>query len=231
MVQQVVGNNNNSIIQQQLDAIKKEGVRNNESELSLEENGNIYNGLYKNGMTREELARQIIDQWNIADGKDYFSDREQIQKANSYANYIMNDAATQEAIKRKEHEENLAKRKSEITSGENMKMEDLRNLLQDKPENTEENAEIIVEKSKERLKETINRYTSKMKELNEANDVQKEALKKEIATIKTEIKTDKEKYEQVKKDFFAPSTYNFEKFTREDLKKAPLKMIRYAIRE
>lgn len=221
------------IIKGQLDTIQKEGLRSNEQELNLPENTQIYAGLYENGISREELARRIIDQWNISDGKDYFSDsnKEQIKKANSFANFIINDQATQEQIKLNQHTQDMDKRRSEIEAKQTMKMDDLKDLLEDKSEKTEENAEIIIAKAKTRVMQTIDRYTNKIKDLEKANETQKEQLKKEIADIKEELKTEKNNYEKIKKDFFAKTNYEVEKFTKEDLGKVPTQWIRYATRE
>ena len=129
------------------------------------------------------------------------------------------------------HQEEMAEATEQATQEKTMKMEELTNLLNDKPENAEKNAELIVEQSKARIKQTVDRYTDKLKELKTANEAEKEKLNKELADIRTELKKEKDTYEKVKKDFFAPSTYNFEKFTREDLKKASTRMVRYATRE
>lgn len=129
------------------------------------------------------------------------------------------------------HQEEMAEATEQATQEKTMKMEELTNLLNDKPENAEKNAELIVEQSKARIKQTVDRYTDKLKELKTANEAEKEKLNKELADIRTELKKEKDTYEKVKKDFFAPSTYNFEKFTDEDLKKAPLKLIRYETRK
>ncbi len=125
----------------------------------------------------------------------------------------------------------MAEATQQANQEKTMKMEDLMNKLQDKPENAEKNAEAIVEQSKTRIKQTIDRYTDKLKELKTANETEKEKLNKELTDIRTELQKEKNTYEKVKKDFFAPLTYNFEKFTKEDLKKASTKMIRYSIRE
>jgi|GEM_PF-1518621 len=110
------------------------------------------------------------------------------------------------------------------TQEKTMKMEELTNLLNDKPENAEKNAETIVEQSKTRLQETINRYIEKIKELKNSNN-------EEVIKLKEEVKNEKNSYEKVKKDFFTKSNYKFENFTKEDLKKIPLSAIRYATRE
>ena len=182
-------------------------------------------------MTREELARKIIDQWNIADSKDYFSDKEQIKKANSFANFIINDQATQEQIKLNQHTQDMDQRRSEIEAQQTMKMDDLKDLLEDKSEKTEENAEIIIAKAKTRVMQTIDRYTNKIKAMNEANDTEKEQLKKEIADIKTEIKKEKEEYEKAKKDFFTEIGKEFKDFSKEELKKLPIRFIKWKLRE
>ncbi|MCX6824518.1 MAG: hypothetical protein NT085_05335 [candidate division SR1 bacterium] len=219
------------IIQGQLDTIQKEGLRSNEQELNLPENTQIYTGLYENGTSREELARKIIDQWNINDGKDYFSDPEQIKKANSFANFIINDQATQDQIKLTQHTQDMEKRRNEIQQGQTMKMSDLKDLLQDKPENAKENTEIIIEKAKTRVMQTIDRYTNKIKDLGKANETEKEQLKKEIADVKEEIKKEKEAYEKAKKDFFSEVGNNFKDFSKEELKKLPVRLLRYKQRE
>ncbi len=221
------------IIQGQLDTIQKEGQRNNEQELNLPENTKIYEGLYENGISKEELARKIIDQWNINDGKDYFSDsdKEQIKKANSYANFIINDQATQEQIKLNQHTQDMDKKRSEIEAKQTMKMDDLKDLLEDKSEKTEENAEIIIGKAKTRVMQTIDRYTNKIKDIQVANETEKERLNKELADIKTELKAEKNNYEKVKKNFFAKDTNKFENFSEKDLENVPTGLIRYEQRQ
>lgn len=112
-----------------------------------------------------------------------------------------------------------------------MKMEDLKNMLQGTPENKEKNADIIVEQAKTRIQETIDRYINKFKELKNTNNTEKDKLTKELEDMKAELKKEKDTYEKVKKDFFAPTTNTFEKFTDEDLKTISPRMIRYETRK
>ncbi len=53
------------------------------------------------------------------------------------------------------HKEEMKGATQEANQQKTMKMEELTNLLQDKPENAEKNAELIVEQAKTRLQQTI----------------------------------------------------------------------------
>jgi len=213
------------IIQGQLDTIQKEGLRNNEQELNLPENTQIYAGLYENGISKEELARKIIDQWNISDGKDYFSNPEQSKKANSYANFIISEEGN------KEHKADMTEATKKADEEKAIKMDDLMNSLEDKPENIEKGTETIVESAKKRIMQTIDRYTNKIKDIQVANETEKERLNKELADIKTELKAEKNNYEKIKKNFFAKDTNKFENFSEKDLENVPTGLIRYEQRQ
>ena len=65
-----------------------------------------------------------------------------------------------------------------------MKMEELTNLLKDKPENAEKNTETIIEQVKGRILQTVEKFTSKIKELKGANESEKDKLNNELKTIK-----------------------------------------------
>ncbi len=213
------------IVEEQLNTIKGKGLRANEQELNLTENTQIYTGLYENNISRDQLAHKIIDQWNISDSKDYFSDPEQIQKANSFAEFIIKEKKT------KEHTEEMEEAKTEEMEEKVIKMEELTNMLEDKPENAEKNAEKIVKQAKTRVMTTINKYTEKIKEIKTANETEKEQLKKELENIKAELKKEKNNYDKTKEDFFAKTNYEVEKFGKEDLGKVPTQWIRYTNRE
>lgn len=219
------------IVQGQRDAIQQQGMRANEAELNLEGNKDRYSKLYESWISKEELARRIIDQWNLADSKDYFSDTNQIQKANSYANFVIQDQITQQQAKQEQHNQEMEIRKAEIKKGDIIKMNDLKNLLQDTPENTKENSELLVSKAKERVKETIDRYTDKIQEIQKANDADKKKLQSQLESIQQQLKTEKESYQQAKNDFFGDISKNFQNFSQEDLKKMPIRLIRYKQKE
>ena len=129
------------------------------------------------------------------------------------------------------HQEKMKKAEAEAAKEKVMKMDELTNLLQDKPENAEKNAEKIIEQAKTRLTKTIEIYTDKIKELNNANDTKKETLNKEIVNIKTELKKEKNNYEKTKEDFFAKSEYKIKNFSEKDLGKASTKRYRFKVRE
>lgn len=219
------------IVQGQRDAIQQQGMRANEAELNLEENKDRYSKLYESWISKEELARRIIDQWNLADSKDYFSDTNQIQKANSYANFVIQGQITQQQAKQEQHNQEMEIRKTEIKKGDIIKMNDLKNLLQDTPENTKENSELLVSKAKERVKETIDRYTDKIQEIQKANDADKQKLQNELADIQKQLKAEKESYQQARNNFFADISKNFQNFSEKDLKKLPIRLIRYKQKE
>ena len=130
-----------------------------------------------------------------------------------------------------EHKEEMTEATKEATQEKTMKMDELKNLLQDKPENAEKNADTIVEQAKTRLQETIDRYISKIKELKTSNQADINSMGEVIDNLKTKLKEERNNYEKVKKDFLAKSNYKFENFTKEDLKKVPTRAIRYATRE
>lgn len=179
-MQQAVANTTSNVVQMQLDAIKKEGNRANEQELDLDNNGDLYVGLYENGISKEELAHRVLDQRNITDSKDYFLDKEQIQKANSYANFLINKQSVSIETKTEEHREEMKEEQERTKEEQTTKIEELTNILQDNTENAEKNAEKIVEQVKTRLSKTIGRYTNKMREINKANDTEKRKTQKRI---------------------------------------------------
>jgi len=102
------------------------------------------------------------------------------------------------------------------------------NAVEEKPETPQEKTLTI---TKDRLKQSIDRYSNKLKELKTANEAEKEKLNKELSNIKAELKKEKNTYEQVKKDFFASTNYNVEKFTAEDLQKVPSRRYRFETRK
>lgn len=219
------------IVQGQINSIQQQGQRANEAELNLEENKDKYSKLYESGTSKEELARKIIEQRNIADSKDYFSDTEQIQKANSYANFIMQDQITKQQTKQEQHNKEMETRKAQIQEGDTIKMNDLKNLLQDTPEHTEENSELLITQQKTRLKQTIDRYTDKIQEIQKANEADKQKLQNELADIQKQLKVEKESYQQAKTNFFADMSKNFQNFSEKDLKKLPIRLIKYKQKE
>jgi multidrug efflux pump subunit AcrB len=95
-----------------------------------------------------------------------------------------------------EHKVEMAGETQKADKEKTMKMEELTNLLKDKPENAQENAQEIVDQAKTRLQETIDRYINKIKELKNTNA-------DEVTKLKDEVKKEKDTYEKVKKDFFA----------------------------
>jgi len=103
-----------------------------------------------------------------------------------------------------------------------MKMDELTNLLQDKPENAEKNAELIVEQSKTRIKQTIERYLAKIQELKTANETEKKKIIKELEDVKTELKKEKDNYENAKNYFMGKLDYK-----PENLGKISTKRIRF----
>ena len=76
-----------------------------------------------------------------------------------------------------------------------MKMEELTNLLKDKPENAEKNAEIIKEQARTRLFQANERYINKIKELKSTNA-------EEVIKLKAEAKKEKDIYEKIKNELF-----------------------------
>ncbi len=130
-----------------------------------------------------------------------------------------------------EHKVEMSEATQKVDKEKAMKIEDLKNMLQGTPENKEKNADTIVEQAKTRLQETIDRYMNKFKDLKNASESEKDVIKKQLEDMKAELKKEKDTYEKVKKDFFAPATTTFEKFTDEDLKKISPRMVRYATRE
>lgn len=120
----------------------------------------------------------------------------------------------------KEHQEEMTTTTQTVNDEQTNKINDLKLLLNGIPENPE----AIVEKAKTRLQQTIDRYIEKIKNIKNTNT-------EEVNKLKEELKTERNTYEKVKKDFFEKSNYNFEKFTKEDLAKISTSMVRYATRE
>lgn len=130
-----------------------------------------------------------------------------------------------------EHTEEMKEKTEEVNKEQTMKKDELMNMLQDKPENADENADEIIKQAKARISQTISRYTDKIKEMKTANETDKEKLSKELADIKAELKKEKDNYQKTKEDFFAKSEYEIKKFSKEDLGKASTKRYRFKVRE
>ncbi len=133
--------------------------------------------------------------------------------------------------KGEEHKVEMTEAREKVNEEETMKMEELINLLKDKPENAEKNAEKIVNQAKSRLKETIDRYVTKIKELKNTTGSEKEQLTKDLETARAELKAEKNKYEAAKNYFLGTTNYDFQKFTKEDIGKFSTQFIRYSTRE
>lgn len=112
-----------------------------------------------------------------------------------------------------------------------MKMEDLKNMLNDTSQNTEKNAEAIVKQHKTRLKQKIDRYADKIQEIQKANEADKQKLQNELADIQRQLKAEKESYQQARNNFFADISKKFQNFSEKDLKKLPIRLIRYKKKE
>ena len=162
------------VIQEQLDKINKEGNRGKPEELWLETNSKQYLDFYTDGISKNELARRIIDQRNrkdSKDNKDYFNDtnKDQIKKANSYAEYILGDQVSILEKEQKEHTKEIAEETVEADKEKNEQVDELKNKLNGedtKPkEEIKESSETQVETMKERLWKTIEKYIEKIKQL------------------------------------------------------------------
>ncbi|MFA7298698.1 MAG: hypothetical protein WC010_03580 [Candidatus Absconditabacterales bacterium] len=126
----------------------------------------------------------------------------------------------------KEHKTEMTEATQKATQQKTMKMEELTNLLNDKPENTKENAEKIIEKSKTRLGETIERYINKIKEIKNSSESEKKNQESELKIIKEELKKTKEEYENAKSFFLGKIDYK-----TEELGKISTRWIRFGKRE
>lgn len=133
--------------------------------------------------------------------------------------------------KAEEHKTEMTEAIQKVDTEEKMKMEDLMNKLQDKPENAKENAKNIVDQAKARLKETIDRYIDKIKELKNTTGSEKEQISKDLEKARAELKTEKNKYEAAKNYFLGTTDYDVKQFTKEDLGKFSTQFIRYNTRE
>lgn len=169
---------------------------------------------------KEELVGKITDL-----AKDPVNNSAELaQLAMKYADLEKLDIAQKAEVKKEEetiqaeqaqeHKEEMDQATQQANQEKAMKMEDLINKLQDKPENAEKNAEELVEQSKTRIKQTIDRYTNKIKELNTANETEKAKITKELEDIRTDLKKEKEKYENAKNYFMGKLDYKPETLSR-----------------
>ncbi len=136
-----------------------------------------------------------------------------------------------QAEQAQDHKEEMTKTTQQANQEKTMKMEDLKNMLNDTPENTEKNTETIVKQHKTRLKQTIDKYANKIQEIQKANDADKQKLQNELADIQKQLKAEKESYQQARNNFFADISKNFQNFSEKDLKKLPIRLIRYKQKE
>ena len=84
--------------------------------------------------------------------------------------------ATMESLKAKENQEKI------------IKIDDLKSLLNDKPETTDETAEITLKASRKQLKDSIDQYIQGVKNTNQ----------EEVKKLQDEVKAAKDKYETAK---------------------------------
>lgn len=129
------------------------------------------------------------------------------------------------------HKEEMTEETQAAKQEKTMKMEELTNLLKDKPENAEKNTETIIEQVKGRILQTVEKFTSKIKELKGANESEKDKLNNELKTIKEDLRKTRAEYETTKNAFYGPMKYNFETMTKEDLAKISTRMYRFKTRE
>ena len=170
------------------------------------------------GFTQAQIGDIFEDLWN-PDKK-----QEIINTLEPKAEEIKEEAIQAITKDTEEHNRKATEDKKQVNQENKMKMEDLMKLLQDKPENAKENAKEIVDQAKIRLGKTIGRYVNKIKELKGANT-------EEINKLKDELRKEKESYEKAKKDFFGEIGNNFKDFSKEELKKLPIRFLRYKQRE
>ncbi len=198
------------VVQQQLDKINEAGNREKPEELWLEVNSKQYLNLYTDGISKNELARKIIDQRNINDKKDYFSEtnKEQIKKANSYAEYILNDQVSILEKEQKEHTAEIAKEKEEAKKEKNEQVDELKNKLNGENTKPKESSEAQTETTKERLWKTIDRYIEKVKQLKNSNEDEKKKINTEMDELQKELKKAKEEYETAKNLFMGKINYD-----------------------
>ncbi len=116
--------------------------------------------------------------------------------------------------KAKVHKTEMKEAQTAEGEKKSMKMEELMNLLQDKPENAEKNAETLVGEAKTRLRQTIDRYSEKLKALRSANDIEKAKITKDLEDIKTELQQEKDRYETAKDFFMGKLDYKPEELSR-----------------
>lgn len=170
------------------------------------------------GFTSAQVGDIFMDLWN-PDKK-----QEIIDRLEPKAPEVQEEAIQEITEKTEEHKAEMTQKRSIDNQQKAMKVEELKKLLNDKPENAKGNAEKIVEQSKTRLQQTIDRYINKIKEVKGANA-------EEIKNLREEIKKEKEAYEKAKKDFFSEVGTNFKDFSKEELQKLPIRLLRYKQRE
>jgi hypothetical protein len=152
-----------------IDFIKKEKINLNINEL-------IIRDIFSN-LNNPEKKEEIINTIDMLDTKEPEVKEEAIQ------------AITE---KTEEHKIEMTEATDKANEEKTMKMKELTNLLQDKPENAEKNAEKIVNQAKSRLKDTIDRYVTKIKELKNTTGSEREKLTKDLETARAELKKEKE---------------------------------------
>jgi hypothetical protein len=177
------------------------------------------------GFTQSQIGNVFEDLWN-PDKKQEIIDSLKLKTPEINEKAIQ---AIQE--KTKEHKIKMTEATNKADQEKTTKMEELTNLLQDKPENAEKNAEKIKDQVKTRLGQTIEKYVNKIKEFKNSSESEKKTKETELKAIKEELKRTKEEYEKAKKDFFSEVGSNFKDFSKEELKKLPIRLLRYKQRE
>ena len=211
---------NTDIISKQLESIKNAWNWANPDELKLEETSKQYEELNIKGISKEELARKIIDKRNIHDGKDYFSDQEQIQKANSYAEFMIKDQADDITEAQGDHDQEMKDRHAkEIKEKEEM----IKKLTEKLNDTGEKNTKL--EKNLDTLKRRAARGRQRTKE--NIDNLTKSTDQEEITKLKAELTKIRQEKAELEKGIWGNLEYkdniNTEKITS--------KMLRMGVKE
>ena len=216
------------IVEKQLEDIKNAKLWPNPDELGLAANKDKYMDLYKNWISQEEFARKIVDRRNTDANKDwatkvdYFTDKTQLQKAKTYANYIIGEKAKERGDKQKQHNKDSSQERADAGIAQQKRIDELKKLLNDAPEEEKKWLEKAIETLEKELGDIRQAKAKVIDDIKNSTNISAE-----IETKKEELRKLDEEKAKKELNFFATLPYE----GVIDISKITSKMIRIGAKE